>query len=145
MNMAACRSAGFAGAALLALVGCGASDGADAIDPARKTRAPADVVRAAIASGTAEEISRQCSGEFRYNRDHENEVQTALATKYGANGVPGWAENPDGIMSELEIQDAAIAYIQRRRIVMTQAETWCAAGRLEVERQTEIGKYLVAR
>lgn len=107
-------------------------------------KVPEEVVKFGVDLALAGQIAGNCRRGFRVNRPYEKAWYRAFEKKYGRN--PAWSNlDQDQIISQREAQDVAIAYIQRRDIVVTDSKTWCAAGKAEVAEKTRIGKLLVAR
>ncbi|HQU70173.1 MAG TPA: DUF5333 family protein [Albidovulum sp.] len=107
-------------------------------------KVPKEVVDFGIDLGLADQIAKNCRRGFRVNRPYEKAWVRTFEKKYGSS--PAWMElELDQVISQREAQDVAIAYIQRRDIVVTDGKTWCAAGKAEVAEKTRIGKLLIAR
>ena len=137
------RKGGAVGAllAMVLVAGCVATEPQNA-GPA--VPIPPDVLQLGFNVATAENIARNCPQSFRFNFPARLKATAVLEKKYGSN--PAWANNRsiDAISPALA-QDMVIKYITKRKVVLAQPSTWCAAGRAEVAEKTDIGRLLTVR
>ncbi|WP_170400326.1 DUF5333 family protein [Ruegeria arenilitoris] len=103
---------------------------------------PSDVYDFAFANAIADQIASECRS-LTLNRSQINKTSKSLTEKYEAEG---YRESDFKYLARnlprKRVQDDAIAYIQKRGIVIGEAETFCAAGRLEISNETSIGAFL---
>lgn len=146
MVRSATRPQALALAGLLLLGGC-VQQTVPAKPAAPPAPIPEDVLMTSFEAVTAEQVAEECPRKLRYNRAYEAAVFAAIEKKYGAEGVPDWAAGEFRPTPALERRAQAwvIDYVERRNILMSSTESWCAAGLAEIGEQTRIGKYLVAR
>ncbi len=137
------RRGGAVGAllALLLVAGCVATEPQSA-KPA--VPVPPDALQFGFDVAIVEQIVAGCPKSFRSNPSARIQGIAALEKKYGKN--PAWANqrSVDAISPALA-QDMVIKYITKRKVVLAQPSTWCAAGRAEVAEKTSIGKLLIPR
>lgn len=134
---------GFACSLTLLLVGC-ARMAPDSEAEDKDVKVPRDVIAFRVNLGNAEYIVDECPRGFRLNREREREMTSKFKDKYGPN--PVWADyDMEQVVTPRRLQRKFIGYVQRRDVVITEPETWCAAGRAEIAESTRIGKLLIAR
>ncbi|WP_316013979.1 DUF5333 family protein [Roseobacter sp. HKCCA0434] len=101
---------------------------------------------------TAQQLARQVAGEcsrYTFNFGREQSEQRALIPVVRASGLTErdlrlWANNiPDDVQRDL--QGRVIGFIDEHDILMTDPDSFCAAGDTEVADGSEIGSYLIAR
>lgn len=127
----------------LLLAGCARTAPQSAVGD-EDVRVPRDVIAFRIDLETAEYISDECRSDFRVNREYQRDWTGRFEEKYGPD--PAWAHfNMEEVVSPKRLQRKLFAYVERRGVLLTEPETWCAAGRAEVAENTRIGKLLVAR
>lgn len=104
------------------------------------TEVPDELIRAVVEYGMASTLVRQCPNGLGLHYLHKDDVNADLGRRYG--GSPRWMGDFRSQIG-MQFQDYKNSYIQRRKIVATNQESWCAAGRAEIAEGTEIGRYLL--
>ncbi len=128
---------------LLALSACATTTDSSSVSRAEfRGELPSDVYDFAFANAMADQLASECRS-LTLDRSKVYKTSEALAEKYEAEGYRAsdfkyLARN----LPRKRVQDDAIAYIQKRGIVIGEPETFCAAGRLEISNETSIGAFL---
>lgn len=136
------------GVALVGLTACVETQPAAPAVPLRQVPVPESFIRLAVDFGTAAYIADQCKREFQVNGEA---VFNAIARFAQSNPQLGeytqaeWQAAANSRAVKLRVQDAAFAYVAKRRILIEDPASWCAAGRFETTNKTSIGAYLVGR
>ena len=104
----------------------------------------------ALSFGIASETAKRCGWRLGLNTAQIQKLKPSLeAELLGPNGVRPSQRRIDAIvkasLSEKEVQDYVLGFVQKRDIVISDSRTWCAAGEQEIARKTAIGKYLTLR
>ena len=130
------RFAVLAGLTALTLSACGRPEPVRALPPA--------VIDVAMEAAFAETIADKC-GPIRYNKGYERQVLEREAVKLAAAGYTRRDLEAAAARMQYDrnMQLRAIRMITDRDIDPASERSWCQAGRREVQRKTNIGRYLV--
>ena len=125
-------------AAVLAVTGCASSSRG----PAKAL--PPQFVDAVMEAAMAETIAQECRS-LRYNQKREDQVMWNHAKRLAAAGYTGYdldvaARN---VGRDPAMQRKAIQMMVSRNIDPSSEASWCAAGRREKARGTNMGRYLI--
>jgi hypothetical protein len=139
------RMARFAGVGLVALTllaGCVAPEG-DMTKPAAQQRPiPEDVYSELRDMALAKKIAQACPAyafSTMKQDSYFHDVEADLYKRgYKAHEMERWARNLD----QARLQKDIFAYIEKRNIVITQRQTFCAAGAQELSEGTRVAYYL---
>jgi len=132
------RNVSFSLAALIALSACASTSSGP-------TKAlPPEFIDAAMDAAFAETIAEECR-LFRYNNKREDKVLTSYAVRLAAAGYTerDLTVAADRMERDPAIQRKAVGMILDRNIDVTSEASWCAAGKREKARGTNMGKYLI--
>lgn len=116
--------------------------------PLRAVPVPDSFIRLAVDFGTAGFIADQCEGEFALSAEAFVNAITRFAQsnpQFAQYSEAEWQAAANSRAVKLRVQDAAFAYVAKRRILIEDAASWCAAGRFETVNKTAIGAYLVEK
>jgi len=145
--------AAVASAALLLSACVPAETTAPARTPAQKAayeratrggRPPADLERYARDLAMATVVVSECQDELKLNETYVRGMEKAFDDKYGTPlKMPSAAQSDKS--SEMEIQDYWMAFVGRNRILVSDPQSWCRAGKTEMARKSGVGKNLLAK
>lgn len=105
---------------------------------------PPEFVNAVMEAAFAETIAEECRS-LRYNTRREDKVLTEYAVRLVAAGYTERDLNAAANRMERDpgVQRIAVNMILDRNIDVTREASWCAAGKREKARRTNIGRYLM--
>lgn len=127
-------------AALLTLAACGGAP----VQTGPTKALPPEFVDAVLDAAFAETIADEC-GSIRYNKSREDKVLETYAVRLVAAGYTerDLLAGANKMERDPNLQVKALRMIQNRKIDVTKEASWCAAGRREMSRGTNIGRYLL--
>lgn len=97
--------------------------------------------RGVVADAIATECRSIRFNDPTFDADLERTIYKLYADNYTENDIGYGIDHPD----EAATQKIIFDYVEDNGIILSNAETWCRAGRNEIARKTPIGRYLKAR
>lgn len=105
---------------------------------------PPEFVNGVMDAAFAETIADECRS-IRYNKQREAKVLNSYAIRLAAAGYTerDLQVGAKRMENDVSLQRKAIKMIDDRNIVVTSEASWCAAGKREMAKGTNIGRYLL--
>ena len=129
------------------LAGCVDSTSGLSVQPEipRTTPLPADLQKDLLDAALANTIVENCRGILRLNRSAVGELRVRAEAESKRRGLRNATQDEVFALvgGERLVQDLVFGYVQKRRILVTQPSSWCAAGNRELAEKTAISRYLL--
>ncbi len=135
------RKIAFSLAAALTLSACGSGT---PVQTGPTKALPPEFINAVMEAAFAETIAEECRS-LRYNTAREDKLLNSYAVRLAAAGYTerDLRVGANRMEGDAALQRKAIKMIDDRNINVISEASWCAAGKREKARGTNIGRYLV--